>query len=278
MSPFLWEGTTEKTLKCIYENTTPFSHVIQAQILLSSCNPQGQCCLEFKGQSENFKCFLAEGSSQQTGKTLFTSGDNTNSSRTSLEAHIVKNPSAVQETRGWSLGWEDPLEKGMATHPRILAWRIPWTEEPVQPMGSQRAAMTHTWLFFNNSPSGRAHGCKGRKCLNEKYLKWFKQWFSRQASHSNTSPLQTFVSLSTQEGSAMQRPPPLLPGLASAVVPSWPGPNWPELLLRKPTALPLPARGLLAQNPPELQLSRWGVCNSGGAKYPLVLYRKKEHF
>ena len=60
--PFPWEGTTEKTLKCIYENTTPFSHVIQAQILLSSCNPQGQCCLEFKGQSENFKCFLAEGS------------------------------------------------------------------------------------------------------------------------------------------------------------------------------------------------------------------------
>ena len=41
---------------------------------------------------------------------------------------------------GRSLGWEDPLEKEMATHPSILAWRIPWTEEPVglQPMGSHR--------------------------------------------------------------------------------------------------------------------------------------------
>ena len=36
----------------------------------------------------------------------------------------------MQETRVQSLGWEDPLEKEMATHPNILAWRIPWTEEP----------------------------------------------------------------------------------------------------------------------------------------------------
>ena len=52
----------------------------------------------------------------------------------------VKNLSAVQETQVRSLGWEDPLEKGMATHSSILAWRIPWTEEPggLQSMGSQR--------------------------------------------------------------------------------------------------------------------------------------------
>ena len=43
---------------------------------------------------------------------------------------MVKNPPAMQETRVQSLGWEDPLEKGMATHSSILAWRIPWTEEP----------------------------------------------------------------------------------------------------------------------------------------------------
>ena len=36
----------------------------------------------------------------------------------------------MQETQVWSLGWEDPMEKGMATHSSILAWRIPWTEEP----------------------------------------------------------------------------------------------------------------------------------------------------
>ena len=41
-----------------------------------------------------------------------------------------KNLPALQETQVGSLGWEDPLEKGMATHSSILAWRIPWTEEP----------------------------------------------------------------------------------------------------------------------------------------------------
>ena len=53
---------------------------------------------------------------------------------------MVKNLSAMQETQVQSLGWEDPLEKGMTTHSSILAWRIPWTEEPggLQFMGSQR--------------------------------------------------------------------------------------------------------------------------------------------
>ena len=45
-------------------------------------------------------------------------------------AQMVNNLSEVQETRVWSLGQEDPLEKGMATHSSILAWRIPWTEKP----------------------------------------------------------------------------------------------------------------------------------------------------
>ena len=55
----------------------------------------------------------------------------------SLVAQMVKNLSAVQETWVQSLGWEDPLEKEMATHSRILAWRIPQTEEPdrLQSMG-----------------------------------------------------------------------------------------------------------------------------------------------
>ena len=61
-------------------------------------------------------------------------------SRASLLAQMVKNLPAVRETRVRSLGWEDPLEEGMATHSSIVAWRIPWTEEPggLQPMGSQR--------------------------------------------------------------------------------------------------------------------------------------------
>ena len=44
-------------------------------------------------------------------------------------AETVKNPSAMQETWVQSLGWEDPLEKGKATHSSILAWRIPWTRK-----------------------------------------------------------------------------------------------------------------------------------------------------
>ena len=55
-------------------------------------------------------------------------------------AQSVKNLPAVQETQVQSLGWEDPLEKEMATHSSILAWKISWTEEPggLQSMGSQR--------------------------------------------------------------------------------------------------------------------------------------------
>ena len=55
-------------------------------------------------------------------------------------AQMVKNLPAMQGTQVQSLSWEDPLEKGMATHSSILAWRIPWTEEPggLQSMGLQR--------------------------------------------------------------------------------------------------------------------------------------------
>ena len=58
----------------------------------------------------------------------------------SLVAQTVKNLPAMQETQIPSLGWEDPLEKEMATHSSILAWRIPWTENPggLQSMGLQR--------------------------------------------------------------------------------------------------------------------------------------------
>ena len=65
--------------------------------------------------------------------------------RASLVAQRLKRLPGMRETRVWSLGWEDPLEKEMATHSSILAWRIPWREEPgrLQPMGSQRVG--HHW-------------------------------------------------------------------------------------------------------------------------------------
>ena len=59
-------------------------------------------------------------------------------------AQMVKNLSAMQETQVQSLGWEDPLEKGMVTHCSILAWRTPWTEEPggLLSMGLQRVRLS----------------------------------------------------------------------------------------------------------------------------------------
>ena len=66
--------------------------------------------------------------------------ENLPSARALLVAQPVKNLPAMQETRVLSLGWEDPLQKGEATHSSILAWRIPGTEKPdgLQSIGSRR--------------------------------------------------------------------------------------------------------------------------------------------
>ena len=62
---------------------------------------------------------------------------------TSLVVQLGKNLPAMRETWVWSLGWEDPLEKGKAPHTNILAWRIPWT---VESMESWRAG--HNWAIY----------------------------------------------------------------------------------------------------------------------------------
>ena len=66
--------------------------------------------------------------------------EQTSATGASLVAQTVKCLPAMQETWVQSLGWEDPLEKEMATHSSTLAWKIPWTEEPgrLQSMGWQR--------------------------------------------------------------------------------------------------------------------------------------------
>ena len=60
------------------------------------------------------------------------------------DASVVKNLQAIQEAWVQSLGWQDPLEKGVATHSSVLAWRIPWIEVPggLQSMGSQEVSTT----------------------------------------------------------------------------------------------------------------------------------------
>ena len=79
-----------------------------------------------------YRCYLA----------LFTS-------TSSLVAQTVKRLPTMWETWVGSLGWEDPLEKEMATHSSILAWRIPWTEEPggLQSVGLQRVGQTERLHF-----------------------------------------------------------------------------------------------------------------------------------
>ena len=77
-------------------------------------------------------------------------------------AQWVKNPSAMQETQEvwvWPLGWEDHLEKEMATHSSIFAWRTPWTEEPggLQCTGSQR--VRHNWCDWAHMYTQAIYTC-----------------------------------------------------------------------------------------------------------------------
>ena len=65
--------------------------------------------------------------------------------RVSLVAQLVKNPPVMRETWVQSPGWEDPLEKGMATHSSILVWRISWT---IQSMGLQRVGQNSVTFTF----------------------------------------------------------------------------------------------------------------------------------
>ena len=104
--------------------------------------------------------------------------------RASLVTQMVKNLSAMQETWVQFLGWEDPLEKAVATHSSILAWRIPWTEElgRIQSMGSQMTeqlstSMDHSasWLAFCPSLSWILHCSCWRKGKSLSSLRW-KDW------------------------------------------------------------------------------------------------------
>ena len=98
----------------------------------------------------------------------------------SLVAHTVKNPPAMQETWVRSLGQEDPLEKGMAPHSSVLAWRIPRTEEAGrrQSMESQRVGhdwVTNTFTLYSREEikhwgKGWKQGCKNVPEISVPYL------------------------------------------------------------------------------------------------------------
>ena len=107
----------------------------------------------------------------------------------------------MQETQVQSLGWEDPLEKAMATHSSILAWKIPWTDEPgrLQSTGSQKSWNTserqnnhHSRVWVCNTESGSWTKGRGISCL-ELWTLFLRQVFvKRQCITCITSPRRCF--------------------------------------------------------------------------------------
>ena len=112
----------------------------------------------------------------------------------SLVAQMVKNLPVMQETQIWSLGWEDPLEKEMAAQSSILAWRIPWREEPggLQYIGSQR--VRHDWsdlaaaeaaaerrLGFPGGTSGKEPTCQLKRLKRLGLDPWLGRFSWRSA-------------------------------------------------------------------------------------------------
>ena len=111
----------------------------------------------------------------------------------SLVAQMVKNPPAMWETWVWLLGWEDPLEKGMATHSSIFAWRIPWTEEPggLHSIGWQR--VRHDWsdLACTQGPSQLAQLVKNPPAsARDRRDKGSTPGLGRSPGEGNDNPLQ----------------------------------------------------------------------------------------
>ena len=79
-----------------------------------------------------------------------------------LLAQMVMNLPAMQRTSVWSLDQKDPLEKGMATHPTILAWRIPWTEEPGGLLSRELQRVGHAWVTNTHSIEDKSFSSMGR--------------------------------------------------------------------------------------------------------------------
>ena len=109
----------------------------------------------------------------------------THKPKSSLVAQTVKGLPAVQETRVWYLAWEDPLEKGMAIHSSILAWKIPWMEEPggLQSTGSQRVRWLNYFTFTFEGDglpwwlSGKESTCQRHRFnLWVRKISWRRKW------------------------------------------------------------------------------------------------------
>ena len=120
----------------------------------------------------------------------------------SLVAQRLKHLSPMWETRVRPLGWEDPLEKEMVTHSSILAWRIPWTEEPgrLQSTGSQRVRHSRQWhQTINNNVlvlmimHGASLVAPLVKNLPAVWETWFNPWVGKIPWRRIWQPTQVFL-------------------------------------------------------------------------------------
>ena len=103
---------------------------------------------------------------------------------------MVKNPPAIQETRVQSLDQEDALEKEMATHSNIVAWWIPWTEEPSRLQSIEVQRVGHDWAT-NKEKKERRVNTRQKQYLKKYYLR-----ISETDRHQTTA----WLSLKTQAG------------------------------------------------------------------------------
>ena len=112
-------------------------------------------------------------------------------------AQWVKNPPAMQEMQVQSLGWEDPLEEGMATHSSILAWKIPWREEP----GRLQSIVNWSNLAHTHTGEEASRCYRSGPPLALQLNKWKSSvvkpdiFISLLHSHSTTPPLQIILSV-----------------------------------------------------------------------------------
>ena len=140
--------------------------------------------------------------------------------RASLVAQMIKNLPAVWETRVQSLGWEDPLEEGMATHSSILAWRIPWTEKPGELQSMRLQRVGHDWAILTGFPGSSVVKNPPCQCRRHGFdawvdkIPWRKKWqpthvFLAGKSHGQRSlgELQFMGSQRVRHNLAMERAP-----------------------------------------------------------------------
>ena len=105
----------------------------------------------------------------------------------------------MQENWVWTRGWEDPLEKGKATHSSILAWKIPWT---VQSRGAQR--VRHNWVTFTmwfriiwSFDSKMEFWLKSAESCNIPWFSWLRRWVSHYSLKRTHMELGPFISVTS---------------------------------------------------------------------------------